>query len=55
MLLSVICTLEERPSISMPDKPIFSSEGCYIRTTTTRVQLKKTLVVSLKGLAAKRK
>jgi hypothetical protein len=47
-------TLDERLSIFITDNPIFSSERCYIRTVTARVQLKKkSLVVGLKGLDAK--
>jgi hypothetical protein len=34
-------------------KPIFSSERCYIRIIAARAQLKKSLVVSFKGLDAK--
>jgi hypothetical protein len=65
----VKCTLDKRPSIVISGKPIFSSERMLhkdyyhkssvekkIRTITTRVQLKKKyLVMSLKGLDAKRK
>jgi hypothetical protein len=44
--------LDERPSIFIRDKPVFSSE----RTMTTRVQLKKkSLVMSLKGLGTRTK
>jgi hypothetical protein len=49
----VKCTLDDRPSIFVRDKPIFSSERSYIRTITAGVQLKKkSLVVGLKGLDA---
>jgi hypothetical protein len=37
--ICVICTLDERPSIFIRDKPIFSTE----RATTTWVELKKNL------------
>jgi hypothetical protein len=46
-------TLDEEPNIYVRDKPIFSSEGCYIRTITARVELKKSVVVGLKGPDAK--
>jgi hypothetical protein len=44
--------LDERPTIFIRDKPIFSSEE-DIRTITATAQLKKSLVVTLKGLDAK--
>jgi hypothetical protein len=48
-------TLDERPSIFIRDKPIFSSERILQRTVTARVQLKKNVVMNLKGLDAKTK
>jgi hypothetical protein len=42
------------PSISIRNNPSSRQRGCYIRTITARVQLKKeSLVVILKGLDAK--
>jgi hypothetical protein len=50
----VKCTLDERPSIFIRDKPIFSSEKMlhkdYYRKSSVE---KKTLIVGLKGLDAK--
>jgi hypothetical protein len=50
-----ICTLDERPSMFIRDKPSSRQRGCYIRTITAKVQLKekKSLVVGLKGLDVK--
>jgi hypothetical protein len=47
------CDTHEGSSIFIRDKPAFSSERIYIRTITTNVKLKKSLVVGLKGLDAK--
>jgi hypothetical protein len=41
------------PSIFMRDKPIFSSERMLHKDYHRRIQLKKILVVGLKGLDAK--
>jgi hypothetical protein len=50
----VKCTLDERPSKFIRDKPIFSSERMLHKDYYARVQLrKKSLVVGLKGLDAK--
>jgi hypothetical protein len=49
-----VCTLDERPSIFIRDKPILSSDRMLQKTITARFQLKiKPLVVDLKGLGAK--
>jgi hypothetical protein len=48
-----ISTLDERPSIFIRDKPIFSSERMLRKNYDRRVQLqKKSLVVSLKRIGA---
>jgi hypothetical protein len=49
----VKCTLDEKLSIFIRDKAIFSSERLLLRTITAEVQLKKFLIVGLKGLDAK--
>jgi hypothetical protein len=43
------------PAAIVNDRPVLSSEGCYIRTMTAGVQLKKKriLAVSLNGLGPK--
>jgi hypothetical protein len=49
----VIRTLDERPSIFVRDKPIFSSERMLHKENDNKVSItKKSLVVSLKGLGA---
>jgi hypothetical protein len=50
----VKCTLDERPSIFIRDKPIFSSERVLNNDYHRRsLVAKKSLVVGLKGLDAK--
>jgi hypothetical protein len=50
----VKCTFDERPSIFIRDKPIFSSERILHEDYHRKVQLeKKSLTVGLKGLDAK--
>jgi hypothetical protein len=50
----VKCTLDERPSIFISDKPIFSSERILHKDYYRRGSAeKKCLVVGLKGLDAK--
>jgi hypothetical protein len=48
-----IRTLEERPSIFITNKVIFSSERVLYKTMIAWDQLKKSLVVSPKGLGDK--
>jgi hypothetical protein len=52
LAMCAICTLDQRPSIFIRDKPIFSSERVSM---TARVQLEKkmSLVVSHKGFDTK--
>jgi hypothetical protein len=45
--------LTKSQAYSYETNPSSRQRGCYIRTITARVQLKKTLVVGLKGLDAK--
>jgi hypothetical protein len=45
-------TLDERPSMFTRKKLIFSSGRIYVGTNTPRVQLKKSVVMGLKGLDA---
>jgi hypothetical protein len=52
-VVRAIRTLDKRPSIFITDKPKFRQRGCYIRIITAKVQLKKFLVVGLKGLDIK--
>jgi hypothetical protein len=52
--MCAICTSDEKPSIFIRDKPIFSSEkkllkDCYCKGSVER----RTLVVGLKGLDTK--
>jgi hypothetical protein len=50
----VICTPDERPSIFIREKPIFSSERILLRTYHKALfEKKKSLVVGLKGLDIK--
>jgi hypothetical protein len=49
----VKCTLDERPSIFIKDKPIFSSERILHKDYYRRSSAEKNLVVGLKGLDAK--
>jgi hypothetical protein len=50
----VKCTLDERPSIFIGDKPIFSLETMLHKDYYLKGSVeKKSLVVSLKGLEAK--
>jgi hypothetical protein len=50
----VNCKLDERPSIFIRDKPIFSSERMLHRDYYRRSSVeKKSLVVGLKGLEAR--
>jgi hypothetical protein len=46
-------TLDERPSIFIRDKPIFSSERMLYKDYYRRNSVEKTLVMGLKGLDAK--
>jgi hypothetical protein len=49
------CTLDERLSIFVRDKPILSSESMLHKDYYLKGSVKKCLVVSLKGLGAKTK
>jgi hypothetical protein len=49
----VKCTFHERSRIFTRDKISSRQRGCYIRARTATVQLKKSLVMGLKGLEAK--
>jgi hypothetical protein len=46
-------TLDERPSIFISDKNIFSSERILHKDYYRKISVKKYLVVSFKGLEAK--
>jgi hypothetical protein len=51
----VVCTLDERPGILIRDKPIFSSEKMFHKDYDHKGSAeKKSLVMSLKGLGAKK-
>jgi hypothetical protein len=46
-------TLDERPSIFIRDKPIFSSERVLHKDYCHKGSVKKSMVVGLKGLGAR--
>jgi hypothetical protein len=50
-----IRTLDERPSMSITDKLIYSSERMFHKDCDLKGSVKKSLVVNLKGLCAKTK
>jgi hypothetical protein len=54
-MLCVKCTLDERPSIFITDKPIFSSDRMLHKDyyPKSSVEKKKSLVVGLRGLVTK--